>query len=75
MMTKSPFRPVQKAVQGVFLADLYIQLVKVCTACAAIYRRETYMSLVQLTVQRISCTGVHTLRKVCHPYTSSFSIV
>lgn len=69
MTTKSPVRPVQKAVQGVFLPDLYVQLVKVCTACAAIYRRETCTRLVQLTIQRASCTGVHTLIKVCHLYT------
>lgn len=73
MTTNQRRRAVQKAVQGVFLVDLYVQLVKVCTACAAIYRRETFTSLIQLRVQRISCTAVHTLRKVCQPYTSRFT--
>jgi 5-methylcytosine-specific restriction endonuclease McrA len=71
-MTKTALRPVQKAVQGVFLRDLYIQVIQLCTACIAIYRRETCTSLIQLTVQRVSCTGVHTLIKVCHLYTSTF---
>ena len=70
MTTNRGLRPVQKAVQGVFLAYLYIQVIQVCTACAAIYCRASYTSLIQLSVQRISCTAVHTLRKVCQPYTS-----
>ena len=37
MTTNQGLRPVQKAVQGVFLAYLYIQVIQVCTACAAIY--------------------------------------
>ena len=72
-MANSSYRPVQKAVQGVFLVDLYIQVVQVCTALRRIYRRESYMSLVQLAVQRIRCMAVHTLRKVCQPYTFSFT--
>ena len=31
------------------------------------------MSLVQLAVRRIRCMAVHTLRKVCQPYTFSFT--
>ena len=73
MMTKSARRPVQKAVQGAFLTDLYVQLVKVCTACIAIYCRASHTSLVQLRVQRTRYTAVHTLRKVCQLYTSSFT--
>lgn len=72
-MASSSYRPIQKAVHGVFLVDLYIQVVQVCTALRRIYRRESYMSLVQLAVQRIRCMAVHTLRKVCQPYTSRFT--
>lgn len=72
-MINHSYRPVYKAVQGVFLTDLYIQVVQVCTALLGIYRRDTYTSLVQLTVQRISYMAVHTLIKVCQPYTSSFT--
>lgn len=72
MITNHSYRPVYKAVQGGIFADLYIQVVQVCTALIAIYRRETCTSLVQLAVQRISYTGVHTLIKVCHLYTSRF---
>ena len=72
-MANSSYRPIQKAVQVVFLLDLYIQVVQVCTALRRIYRRESYMSLVQLAVRRIRCMAVHTLRKVCQPYTFSFA--
>lgn len=64
-----------KAVQGVILLYLYIQLVQRCTACAAIYCRESYTRLIQLTIQRISHTAVHTLIKVCAAYTSRFTVV
>lgn len=73
MIANHSYRPIYKAVQGGILADLYIQVVQVCTALIAIYRRESYTSLVQLAVQRISYTGVHTLIKVCHLYTSRFT--
>lgn len=72
-MINHSYRPEWKAVQGVFFTYLYIQVVQVCTACGAIYCRETYTRLIQLAVQRISCTGVHTLIKVCAPYTSRFT--
>lgn len=60
---------IQKAVQGGILADLYVQVVKVCTACARIYCRETCTRLVKLIVQRRKLNGVYTLIKGVYPYT------
>lgn len=60
---------IQKALQGVFLTDLYVKVVKVCTACARIYCRETCTRLVKLSVQRRKLNGVYTLRKGVSPYT------
>lgn len=72
-MANRSYRPVCRPVQRVFLVDLYIQVVQLCIAYFAIYRRDTCTSLIQLSVQRISYTGVHTLRKVCHLYTFRFT--
>lgn len=57
------YKRIQKAVQRVFFAKLYVKVVKVCTACAAIYCRETFTRLVKVIVQRPKLYALHTLSK------------
>ena len=63
MGAKMAAKGVQKAVHGLFFVNLYVQVVEVCTACAAIYCRETCTRLVKLIVQLPYLYAVHTLKK------------